>query len=167
MALIGNILKTYRAPQQVVRGLLKMGRREDLMVVYLLLACALIFASQWPALARQAYLDPAIPLQALLAISGMVWLMAFPLIAYILAFVLYLLARIVGIGTTAYGSRLALFWAMLAASPLWLFWGMIKGLAASGAVETALAALTLGAFLFFLAAGLREAGRGRDEVSDV
>jgi hypothetical protein len=167
MSLIGNVLKTYRAPRQVVRGLLDMGRREDLMVVYLLLACALIFASQWPVLARQAYLDPAIPLQALLAISAMVWLMAFPLIAYMLAFALFLLTRVTGRGATAYGSRLALFWAMLAASPLWLAWGMVKGLAASGAAETAFAALTLGAFLFFLVAGLFEAGRGRDEVSDV
>ncbi len=167
MALISNVLKTYRAPRQAVRGVLEMGRREDLMVVYLLLACALIFASQWPALARQAYLDPAIPLQALLAISAMVWLMAFPLIAYILAFVLYLLTRVVGMGTTGYGSRVALFWAMLAASPLWLFWGMVKGLAAPGAAESAVAALTLGAFLFFLVAGLLEAGRARDEVSDV
>ena len=122
-------------------------------------ACALIFVSQWPALARMAHHDPAIPLDARLGGALMGTLFLLPLFAYALAALSHLAARALGGRGSHHGARLALFWALLAISPLMLLQGLARGLAGPGPAQTALGVAVLVCFLAVWASGLIEAER--------
>lgn len=162
MSISADILRSYRAPRAVVRRQLATGPREDRALVFLILACLLFFVAQWPALSRAAQIDPSVPFEARVggALTGVLFVL--PLLSYGLASLLWLGLRPLG-PITAFGARLALFWAMLAVSPLVLAHSALT--AAVGAPGTAtrlFGLLVLAAFVAILVSGLRaalEAGR--------
>jgi hypothetical protein len=156
MSLVANILATYRAPRHQLRRLLDMGQREDRVLIYLMLACALIFVAQWPRLSREAYLDPEIPLDARLggALLGLLFLA--PLALYGMAALTRLIAGVLGGSGSWYSSRLALFWSLLAAAPLWLLNGLVVGFAGPGLASNLTGAVALAAFVIFWALALLE-----------
>lgn len=163
MSLSADILRSYRAPRRVLRRQLAAGQREDRALGYLMVACVLIFVAQWPSLARAAQLDPSVPFQARLGGALMGVLFVLPLLAYGLAFLLWLVMRPFG-AVSAYATRLALFWALLAVSPLMLMQaGLTSALGGAGMAVQVFGLGVLAAFLVILFAGLRaalEAGRG-------
>ncbi|MER3352422.1 MAG: hypothetical protein RLQ73_00450, partial [Hoeflea sp. D1-CHI-28] len=59
-----------------------------------------------------------------------------------------------------YGSRLALFWAFLAASPLLLLYGLVAGFIGPGAGLTGVGVGWVAVFLWFWLSNLREAEWG-------
>jgi len=132
MSVTRDIVQTWRRPRVVIRRLLDIGRREDRALMFLLVACGLIFVAQWPRLSREAFLDPSIPLEARLSITFFAMLMVWPLLAYILAALTHLMARGFGGTGTWYSARLALFWALLSSSPAWLLYGLLKGFIGDG-----------------------------------
>jgi len=155
-----DIVRTYRAPRRVVREKLANGEREDRALATLMGACLLIFVAQWPLLSRQAYLDPSVPLDARMAGALMGWLFIAPMAAYVIAAASRLLARLAGGRGTWFGARLALFWALLAASPLWLLNGLVAGFIGPGAALNLVGLIAVGAFILFWGAGLWEVERG-------
>lgn len=155
-----DIVRTYRAPRQVIREKLAGGEREDRALATLMGGCLLVFVSQWPLLSRAAYLDPSVPLDARLGGALMAWLFIAPVAAYVIAAVSRLLAKVFGGRGTWFGARLALFWALLAASPLWLLNGLVAGFVGPGVALNLVGLLAVGAFLVFWGAGLWEAERG-------
>jgi len=159
MALTNDIVASYRTPRRVIRRLLAAGVREDRALFYLMLACGLIFVAQWPRLSRQAALDDSVPLEALLGGALMGWLFVAPLALYLLAGLSRLLARLVGGRGSWYSARLALFWSLLAAAPLWLFNGLVAGLVGPGPALTATGFAALAAFLAIWIASLTETER--------
>lgn len=161
MPVSADILYTYRAPREVIRAKLAHGEREGRALATLMGACVLIFVAQWPVLSRQAFLDPSVPFDARMAGALMGWLFIAPLAAYVVAAATRLVARVVGGRGTWFGARLALFWALLASSPLWLLNGLVAGMIGPGAALNAVGLVAVGAFLFFWGAGLWEAERGR------
>ncbi len=163
MAVTRDIVATYRGPGAVMRRLLAMGQREDRALVILMAGCVVMFIAQWPPLARQAYLTGA-ELNPLLGGALLAWAFIAPLILYALALVSHLVARAVGGRGTAYGARLALFWALLAASPLVLLHGLVAGFIGPGPGLTVVGALWLAAFAAFWILGLREAEWGGGRV---
>ncbi len=133
------------------------GAREDRALAVLMCGCALMFVAQWPGLSRAAHLEPTIPLEARLGGALMGWLFMAPLALYLVAGFTHALARLFGGQGTWYRARMALFWALLAASPLWLFTGLVGGFIGPGAaLNLAGLAATL-AFLVIWGAGLWEA----------
>ncbi len=122
-------------------------------------ACLLIFVSQWPSLARAAHLDPSIPLDARLGGALLAMLFMLPLICYAIAAVAHLLARMVGGRGSWLSARLALFWSMLAISPLMLLQGALAGLV-GGAVSVVTGIVVLGLFLRIWGAAMAEAESG-------
>jgi hypothetical protein len=80
--------------------------------------------------------------------------------AYVIAAASRLLARLLGGRGTWFGARLALFWALLAASPLWLLNGLVAGFIGPGIALNLVGLMAVGAFLLFWGAGLWEAERG-------
>lgn len=115
--------------------------------MYLMLACGLIFVSQWPGISRSAALNPdGPPLQALLAITFFSWLMVWPILFYAIAALLRVVARVVGGKGTWYSARLALFWTLLATSPAWLFYGLIMGFIGPGPAANLVGGFLLLAF---------------------
>ena len=162
MAITADLIRSWRAPRKVLRQQLAAGPREDRALVYLITACLLIFVAQMPRLARQAHLSDEIPLQALLTGALLGWLFMAPLFFYALAAVSHVVARGFGGAGGWFGARLALFWALLAASPLWLLHGLVAGFIGPGAALSAVSGC-LAVLLFYIwLSGLREAeGFGR------
>jgi hypothetical protein len=144
-----------------VREKLARGEREDRALATLMGACFLVFVSQWPILSRQAYLDPSVPLDARMAGALMGWLFIAPIAAYVMAAASHLLAKVFGGRGTWFGARLALFWALLAASPLWLLNGLVAGIIGPGQALNLVGVIAAGAFVVFWGAGLWEAERGK------
>jgi hypothetical protein len=157
MSLSADLLMTYRAPRRVIRRLLEEGQREDRLLFHLMLACGLVFLSQWPALARQAALDPSVPLEARLGGALLAWLCLAPLILYLMAALSHLVARAFGGRGSWYGARLALFWSLLATAPLFLLHGLIAGYLGKGTVLAAAGLAVLAIFCIVWLSALREA----------
>ncbi|MBK1634569.1 YIP1 family protein [Rhodovulum adriaticum] len=162
MSLTLDIVATWRAPRVTIRRLLAGGPREDRAIVFVMLACALIFVAQWPRLVRQAHFDDSIPLQALLGSALFVWLFLMPLFFYGLAAFSHLFARMVGGTGSWFGARLALFWALLCTAPLGLLHGLVAGFLGAGAALNLVGVLVWVAFLAIWLLSLAEAeGLGR------
>lgn len=157
MAVSTDIVRTWRGPRTVVRGLLAQGVREDRALVFLMTGLVIVWLSNLPVLQRGAVLTGSdLRRDAIYAFFGLVMLA--PLIFYLLAFLGRLLALAAGRPVSGYGSRLALFWAWLAASPAVLLYGLLAGLNGPAEPGTRLVgALWLAAFAWFWIAGLAAA----------
>lgn len=164
MSVSADIWRSWRRPHEVVRDLLAQGPREDRALAFLTVACGLIFLAQWPRLARQAQFDPEVPFQAMIGGALLGWFFIAPLFFYGLAALLRLVLVALRQPVSWYAARLALFWALLAVSPLWLLHGLVAGLAGPGVLTAAVGLAVLGAFFWILGAGLVAAtleARGR------
>jgi len=159
MGLVADIKATYRGPRAVMRRHLAVGQREDRALMYLFLACLMIFVAQWPRLQREAFFDDSIPFDARLGGALMAWIFLAPLGLYAIAALSHAIARMLGGQGSWYSARMALFWALLAASPLWLLNGLMAGFAGPGAQTTVTGAIALAVFVLFWVLCLTEAER--------
>lgn len=148
MPVVSDIRAAWVRPDAFIARKLSDGVREDRAVAVLMGACGLSFVAQWPALSRAAHLDPSIPLDARMggALMGVLFLL--PLLAYGVAAISHMVARVMGGKGTWYGARLALFWALLASSPLMLLMGLTAGFLGQGVAATALGVVVFMAFLY-------------------
>ncbi len=156
MSLSREILATYRGPGKVVARLLSQGPREDRALMLVMAACALFFIAQMSALSRQAHLEET-ELNPLLGGALLAWLVLAPLLFYLVAFLSHLVAKLFGGKGSAYGARLALFWALLAATPLVLLNGLVAGLMGPGLQLTLVGLVWFAVFLWFWLSGLAAA----------
>ena len=152
MAITQNITATYRGPGRVVRRLLELGQREDRALAYLMASCALVFIAQLPRLAREAHLTGQ-DLNMLMGASLMAWIFVAPLLFYVIAFAARGVGRILRGQGTSYGARLALFWALLASSPLILLHGLIAGFVGPGIQLQAVGLIWFMVFMWFWIGG--------------
>lgn len=153
MAVTRNITATYRNPGKTLRGLLALGQREDRALAYLMAGCLVVFVAQLPRLAREAHLTGA-ELNMLLGASLMAWVFIAPLLLYCIAGLSHLVAKIFKGRGSHYGARLALFWALLASSPLMLLWGLIAGFIGPGLELQVIGLLWFATFGWFWISGL-------------
>ena len=154
-----DILESYLRPRQVFRRKLEGGMHEGRALATLIAACLLIFVAQWPGLARAAYVDPAIPLDARMGGALLGTLFLLPPIAYAVAALSHLVARAFGGTGSFFTARLALFWALLAVSPLMLLQGLVRGFIGSGPALTLMGLAVLAAFLMLWVTSLFESER--------
>ena len=159
MGVTADILATYRAPRRAMRRLLAQPRREGRLLGYAVTACLVVFVGQWPRLAREAALT-GVDLNVLLGGALFGWMFVMPLALYLLAGISHGLASLAGGRGDGHGARLALFWALLAAAPLWLAHGLVAGAAGPGPLLSAVGLVAMAGFLWFWAACLVEAERG-------
>lgn len=160
MAVTSDIAATYRrGPAAVVRRLLDMGPNEGRALAILIAACLVVFVSQWPPLARQAHFEGR-DVQPLLGGALMAWLFVAPLLLYGLAALSHVTARVLGGRGGWFGARLALFWALMASSPLILLHGLVKGFLGEGPGLQFVGFIWFLTFTWFWIAGLREAEKG-------
>lgn len=170
MSVTQDMAATWIRPRTVMRKLLAMGQREDRALAFLFASCALIFAAQLPRLTRADTLlaterleqsakvsDTVVTLQAEIAITLFAWLLVWPLLFYGIGSLSHIIARIFkGLGTF-YTARLALFWALLASTPAWLFQGLVAGFIGPGPALQIAGTVLLASFLIFWSVCLREA----------
>ncbi|CUJ95068.1 Yip1 domain protein [Ruegeria denitrificans] len=158
MPVTSDIVATYRGPGRVVRRLLDLGQREDRALIFVMGFCVVAFIAQLPSLARRAHFE-GVELNALMGASLFGTVFILPLFFYLLAFVSYGAARLVGGRGTSYGARLALFWALLSSTPVLLLHGLVAGFIGSGPALTIVGAVWFIIFLWFWIAGLRQSQR--------
>ena len=158
MAATQDIVATYRRPGAVMRRLLGQGKREDRALIFLMVGCLMVFVGQTPRLARQAFVEET-DLGMLMGASLMAWLFIAPLLLYAIAALSFMLGRALRSGITAFGARMALFWALLASSPLVLLWGLTAGFVGPGIEMSLVGILWLGCFVWFWIAGFRTAAQ--------
>ena len=158
MPVTRDIVATYRGPGRVIDRLLANGVREDRALVILMVACGIVFVAQLPRLSREAHLNGQ-DLNMLMGGTLLAWLFLAPLMFYVLAGLTQFLGRMLGGQGDGYGARLALFWALLAASPLVLLHGLVAGLVGPGPGLQAVGLIWLGLFLWFWISGLRQVQR--------
>lgn len=159
MPVTRDIVATYAGPGRVVGRILAAGPREDRALAILVGACLIMFVAQWPRLSRMSYLDGT-DLQMLLAGALFGVLFILPLLLYALALVSQGLLRLFGGRSSGFGTRLALFWALLAASPLTLLWGLVAGFIGPSQQLTVTGLIWFAVFMWFWIAGLKQAGWG-------
>ncbi len=154
MALTADIVRTWRAPRAVIRGLLDQGRREDRAVAFVMIACFLIFVAQWPRLSRIANdfepspWPPEINFEGMMTYTFYAVVIMLPLALYGLAAVARLFARLMGGQGSWYSARLALFWALLATTPLLLLHGLVRGFIGPGTQSLVVGAIWAAIFVF-------------------
>jgi len=108
-------------------------------------------------LAREAHLNDAVPLEGLLAGALFGWVFIAPLLFYALGGILGFVLRLVVPGTEGFDVRLAVFWALLVASPLVLLHGLAMGVIGTGAGVSLTFVIVVAVFMVVLVAGLRVA----------
>jgi small-conductance mechanosensitive channel len=125
-----------------------------------------MFIATWPNASREAYLTGQEPQMLMAArLFGVVFVL--PLILYVMALISHAILRLFGGKTTGYRTRIALFWALLAASPLTLLVGLVGGFIGPGLELRLTGVLWFATFLWFWMAGLRQAGWGeRPDASE-
>lgn len=166
MPVTTDIFASYRAPRRVLRRHLAMGDREDRALMFLMVGCLLILVAQLPRLSREAALDDTTDIAELATGEIFVWLIVMPLFFYGLAALSRLVAKIFRGKGTWYRARVALFWSLLASTPLWLLRGLVAGFIGPGATLEAVTVLALGIFAILWFTNLREAERGLDPNGD-
>jgi len=166
MSIALDIVRTYRAPRDVQMRQMRAGENSEGRALAVLMgACFLLFVATLPNLSRQAYFDPSIPFQGRMAGSFFAWLLMMPLVFYALSIVIVLLLKLFRISAPGHHVRMAIFWALLASSPLWLLSGLAAGFAGEtpGTALSGLAAI--GAFCVFTIFGLVAAVRTGQETA--
>jgi ABC-type multidrug transport system fused ATPase/permease subunit len=158
MSVTLDILATYKTPGPVFSRRMANGPREDLALVVLMAACFIMFLAQWPRLARQSHLTGE-ELNPLLGGALLGWVFIAPLFFYVVSILSHLVLRMLGKARMAYRTRMALFWALLATSPLILLQGLVAGFIGAGALNNIIGLICFAVFFWFWGAGLRQAGR--------
>lgn len=154
---VPRVLQSWWAPRRVVRGLSAMPEGAKLAV---LMAAMLVFLiAQAPAHARAAQLDPSIPFQARLGGALLAVMFMMPIMAYALAALVAGLSRLTPWRLSPEGSRLALFWALLAVAPAMLLAGLVAGLVGPGPALAAVQAVCGAGFLMIWGAGIAALAR--------
>lgn len=159
MSVTRDIVASWRRPRAVMRGHLARPRSEpfafSLLVTFLILA----FVAQWPRASRVAFENPEIPVAPqMLGIAFGLLAFGIPL-AYAAAALSGLVLRLIAGRAEWYGARLALFWALVAVTPVMLLQGLVSGMIGPGPALTSVSVLAGLAFLTFWIVNLIEAGR--------
>jgi hypothetical protein len=156
MSVTRDIVQSWHRPRDVIRRHLARPQSEPfaftLLVTFLLLA----FIALWPGMSRTATLDPARPLVQQMVAAGLALLATIPL-WYGVAAISRLVARAFGGRGTGYRARLALFMALVAASPLVLLHGLTLGMIGPGPQALLVGVLAGAGFLVLWAIMLIEA----------
>lgn len=157
MALTQDIMATYKGPGRVVARFLSQGRNEVRALLFLLIAGVLMFVASSPYQAREAQLDPDIPLVARLYWSAFLYIFILPILVYLFALIVLGLARIARRRITGYEIRFTLIWALLASTPVMLLMGLTAGFIGPGIQLQIVGLVWLAVFGWFWAAGLLRA----------
>ena len=159
MAVTDEIMRSWRSPAAAMRRQLP-HMTEGRALTYLLIASVMIIIAQAPRLSRAAHLNPDVPFEPQFLAAALGILAVLPAFAYALAAVSHLVSKAMGGQGTWLGARLALFWTLLAVSPLFLLHGLVAGFIGPGAQLTFVGAIVVAGFLIHWLLSLREAERG-------
>jgi hypothetical protein len=84
------------------------------------------------------------------------WIFIMPLVFYLFAGLVFAILKLIRRSVLAYEVRMAIFWALLAATPLWMLYGMTSGFLGAGAGNSLVGGVAFLAFVMFCGLGLIE-----------
>ncbi len=154
MSVTNDMIAAYRRPSKIMERQLQSGAGEDRALIYVMASCLVVFISNLPVISRTSHIEQ-VDMGPLLGASGLAWLFVAPLIFYILAAALGLVLRIFRCKASWFHVRLALFWTMLASTPLILLNGLTGGLIGAGVEQNLVGACWFAAFLWILFGSIR------------
>ncbi len=154
MSLTQDIFATYKGPRRVVARFLAQGRNEVRALLFVLIAGVLMFIAVAPYQAREAQLDPDIPLQARLYWSALFYILIVPIFLYLFAVIAWPFVWIFRRPVTGYEVRFTLFWALLASTPVMMLLGLTAGFMGPGIQLQALGLIWFIVFGWFWVSGL-------------
>lgn len=156
MSVSTDIARSWVRPRTVMRELLGHGVREDRAIAYIMVACFVVFISRLPGIQYEVIQGQGeFQRDASYAFFGL--MMFAPLLMYLIAAILHILAKIFGGGGTFYTARLAFFWVFLASTPALLLYGLTVGLIGPGVEANLVGAIWLVGFVWMLVPSLWEA----------
>lgn len=156
MSVLRDIVATYRGPRAVFARRLPGGPREDRALALLMAACVVIFVAQWPKISREAHILQQ-ELNPMLGAQLLLWVFIMPLFFYVLSIILQIIMKAIGKPITGYASRIALFWSLLATTPIALLRGLFGGFIGPGPVYDVVGLIGFTCFFWFWYAGLGQA----------
>jgi hypothetical protein len=158
MSVTRDIVSSWHSPRLVIRRHLSRPVSEPFAFTLLVTFLILAFIALWPGMARLSTLDPSVPLTARLIPAGLALLATIPL-WYAIGIISHLIAHAFGGQGTYYRARLALFMALLAATPLVLLQGLTQGMIGPGPQANLVGAIAGAGFLALWIIMLIEAER--------
>lgn len=158
MSITTDIVESWRRPRVVVRRHLTRGQSEPFAFSLLVAFLVLAFVAQWPGASRAAFADGNTPVAPRLLAIALALLATIPL-WYGLAAVSRLVARAFGGRGSWYGARIALFWSLVAVTPLMLLQGLVAGMIGPSPGLTTVGVIAGLAFVIFWALALIEVER--------
>ncbi len=164
MSLTTDMRQSWTGHRRVVRRHILRGRSEPFVFTFLFVFMVLAFIAQYPRAARLALENPQSPLAPQMLGLAMGLLATLPF-WYGLAALSHLIARALGAKSTWYGARLALFYSLVAASPLVLLQGLVVGIVGIGMQSFLVGIVAITAFVVFWALALVEVGKGGDDAA--
>ena len=159
MSVTRDMVLALRHPRRAARRQLSGAVGEERAFGYLAMACGLIFLGQWPRMITSGQLTSDVPLEARIAATMLGWIFFAPLFFYALAGVLRLLGKLTGGQGTWLRSRIALFWSLLVASPLWLIYGLCVAILPEGLILAAVGLVALVMTVVIISGAIVEAER--------
>jgi len=154
MSVTNDMVAAFRRPAKVMERQLMSGAGEDRALIFLMASCVVVFISNLPVISRTAYLEQ-VEMGPLLGGTLLAWLFLAPLVFYVLAALMRIVLRLFGCKASWFHVRLALFWAMLASTPLILLNGLTGGLIGPGIEQNLVGAVWLASFLWILFGNIR------------
>lgn len=157
MSLTSDIIATYRGPGRVVARFLSQGRNEVRALLFVLIAGVMMFVAASPYQAREAELNTDVPFLARMYWSAFFYILIMPILIYLFAAIVWVLARIARRRVSGYEIRFTLIWALLASTPLLLLMGLTAGFIGAGIQLQVVGFIWIAVFGWFWAAGLLRA----------
>ncbi len=145
MSVTRDIVQSWRSPRAVIGRHLARPVSEPFAFLLLVTFLILAFIALWPGMSRTATLDPARPMVQQIVAAGLALLATIP-VWYGVAAISHAIARAMGGQGTFYRARLALFMALVAASPLVLLHGLTIGMIGQGPQALLVGAIAGAAF---------------------
>lgn len=150
VAVVADILQSWRTPRTVIAQHLRHRATEPFAVSLLVAFLGLAFIAQWPNMSRETYLHPEVPMKQRMLAAGLALLASIPF-WYGFAAISRIVAQRFGGKGSYLGARLALFTALLSIAPLMLLQGIFRGLSGPGLATTGAGiAVTCGFFYLWI-----------------
>ena len=165
MAVASDVVRAYASPRRTARLMLSKVNSESRALALVMIGCTFLFIAQFPELILQGRTNTGQPTLAAMAAGRVIGTLLFaPLMFYFLAGATGALMRLLGRQISWLHSRVSLFWAVLAASPLVLIEAVAGGLQLNDLVQQTVSVVTIILFAAFWVSGLVEStsllGRG-------
>lgn len=155
MSVTNDMIASYRRPGAVMRRHMASGAGEERALIFVVASCFIFFVANLPVLSRVSHLTNT-DMAPQLGISIFAWLFVWPLAFYVIAALSSVVLGLFGCKSSWFHTRLAIFWSLLATTPLVLLNGLTGGLVGPGIEQNIVGAIWLGAFFWIAAGSIRE-----------